>query len=86
MCCRRSPLSIRLWFLLFKTLTIASNLPSEEDKSNKNGNEASTSKSTSCMGAIEIIIRHETFPRLLSEFLSCPFVDDMVNNHFIKLY
>jgi hypothetical protein len=65
----------------------ASNLPPEEKRSNRNVASGSSSNenisnnctSKNCVTVPEMIIQHEVFSFLLSEFLSCPFVDDMVS-------
>lgn len=75
--------SIRLWSLLFKALTITSNLTFEDDKaSSKCGASSSTAKTST--GASTIIVQHEEFSNLLSSFLSSPSVDDMVNFYLVR--
>ncbi len=76
---RRGVPSIRLWFLLFKTLTVASNLPFEDERMvYRAGNNISVIQNT--IGTTETIIQHERFSDLITEFLSSPFVDDMVRD------
>ncbi|XP_065205960.1 baculoviral IAP repeat-containing protein 6-like isoform X3 [Planococcus citri] len=80
---RRVAPSIRLWSLLFKSLTIMSNLTFEGYEPNKSSTSSASKAST---GATMVIVQHEEFSHLLSSFLSSPSVDDMAGENAVGAF